>query len=211
MSNGNYKNSFFTQQYADSLLAQTIALLSAVLGPQMGPDPWSIESHVRITHNTHRLGSCKCIGGYDFRISISDQAARDPARAQSLMAHEVLHTCPNCFNHGQHFQHCSAIIADQTGIPVTTRFNDASFGDDGHLIKQESKSLDTSSPLVGKHFVMDGIEYRILGTIPRARKWSIAGERADGTDGKKYKFIKQQVMDCIQYSVTLHSVTLHSK
>lgn len=46
-----------------------------------------------------RLGCCYCrTGGY--AIEVSERILDDPALLRETLAHELLHTCPGCRNHG---------------------------------------------------------------------------------------------------------------
>lgn len=164
-----YENTWFTQEKADELLASVIETESSILG-NLGPQ--RIDPHVRITHNVSTLGTAAMkqdAFGYYFKVSISDQAARDERRAVSLITHEVLHTCPGCLNHGATFKRLGSRITDATGIRVSRTFDDASFGDDGHLLRPMPRKSHceahhrVSDPLDGRTFEFEnGHSYTVL-------------------------------------------------
>lgn len=61
-----------------------------------------IYSVVVNTRAKKRWGQCQRIGSY-YKIEISDRLLQDDVSYEATMntlIHEILHTCPNCMNHG---------------------------------------------------------------------------------------------------------------
>lgn len=83
--------------------------------------PVSKNIHPHVTVNTRartRFGCCRSING---RHTIEVAAALLNAEEHSVrqvLAHEVLHTCPGCANHGQRWQHWAALMNRTFGYHI---------------------------------------------------------------------------------------------
>lgn len=80
---------------------------------------------VSITINnrlSRSLGRCRRIGR-DFFIELAGKVARDDVDLhfiKNIIMHELVHTMPECFNHGYMFQRTAAIINKRLGYNVGT-------------------------------------------------------------------------------------------
>ena len=81
----------------DALLAQVIAEARELHIPVSG----RIEAHVAVNRRAvTRFGCCRrTAGGYRIELAEGLLRAAEPACRQTL-AHEILHTCPGCRDHG---------------------------------------------------------------------------------------------------------------
>ena len=90
------------QPQLDQLLAQVIAQAKAA-GIPVAP---RISPSVRVNRRAKtRLGCCRTTGeGHTIEVSaVLLDAGGDAVR--QVLAHEVLHTCPGCANHGPRWRH----------------------------------------------------------------------------------------------------------
>ncbi|MCI8915545.1 MAG: SprT family zinc-dependent metalloprotease [Oscillospiraceae bacterium] len=87
-----------TQEYIDGLLALVIAQARAVKIPVSR----EICPHVRLNRRARTRFGCCVRRGSGYTIELSDQLARQGGEEGVLrvLAHEVLHTCYGCSNHG---------------------------------------------------------------------------------------------------------------
>ena len=71
---------------------------------RIGLSPREYLPSVRLTHNRSRIGSCKKLRGGRrplFQISCSVDACKTDAQARDVLYHELIHTLPGCFDHGE--------------------------------------------------------------------------------------------------------------
>ena len=115
-----------TQQYIDGLLALAIAQARAVKIP-VSPD---IDPQVRLNRRARtRFGCCiRANGGYT--IELAAQLAEQGAEAAVLqvLAHEVLHTCYGCSNHGARWKSYAQRMTDAYGYHIQRTDNYAALG-----------------------------------------------------------------------------------
>ena len=102
----------------------------------LGIELYGIIPSVRITNNTHRIGSAKDInksfvkfGGKLhvaagktplFRISISRQECESDYDIKNVLYHEILHCAPNCQDHQKTWKSHAAKVNAAYGLNVTT-------------------------------------------------------------------------------------------
>ena len=80
-------------------------------------------ARITVNHRLSRtLGRCKRNGGI-FTIEIAPKVAMediDPRFLMNVIMHELLHTCPGCFNHGASWKSRAARVNAKLGYHVTT-------------------------------------------------------------------------------------------
>lgn len=72
---------------------------------------------------TRKWGYCRKSGNNSFTISIASILGQDdiPEKTiKSVILHELLHTCPGCFNHGKQWKKYCKIIREIYGIKIRT-------------------------------------------------------------------------------------------
>ena len=85
----------------DALLARVIGQARALGLPVSG----RIDPHVAVNRRAVPRFGCCFQQGQDFRIELSERLLTAPEGAcLQTLAHEVLHTCPGCRNHGQRWR-----------------------------------------------------------------------------------------------------------
>ena len=85
----------------DALLARVIGQARALGLPVSG----RIDPHVAVNRRAVTRFGCCFQQGQDFRIELSERLLTAPEGAcLQTLAHEVLHTCPGCRNHGQRWR-----------------------------------------------------------------------------------------------------------
>lgn len=79
----------------------------------------AIDPHVRInTRAKKRFGLCICKdGSYTIELSAMLLNAPEKSCCQTL-AHELIHTCRGCNNHGDLFRHYAAVMNDAYGYHI---------------------------------------------------------------------------------------------
>ena len=75
-----------------------------------------------------RLGCCKrrktIIGKYLYTIEISQYALScDEKNLCSIIAHELLHTCSGCFDHGGRWKNMGKMVEEKLGYPISRTVN----------------------------------------------------------------------------------------
>ena len=104
-----------TVERLDALLAQVIGQARDLSVPVSG----SIDPHVRVnTRARTRFGCCRREGG---RYTVEVAAAlleADESAVCRILAHEVLHTCPGCANHGRRWKHWAGIMSNRFGYDI---------------------------------------------------------------------------------------------
>ncbi len=76
---------------------------------------------------TSRLGCCRA-AGEGFRIELSGRTAGNPRAQRELLAHELLHTCPGCQNHGPLFKAYAGAMNRAYGYSIATRADPKALG-----------------------------------------------------------------------------------
>ena len=103
----------------DILLKQTVSDLRSVGIPV----PDNIDPHVSISKRAKkRLGCCRIssdTGMYTIEISSFMLSDDNADMLRETMAHEVLHTCPGCFNHGAAWKRYAAAVNGAFGYDVS--------------------------------------------------------------------------------------------
>lgn len=86
------------------------------------PASAQIDPQVRVnTRAKKRYGRCIFRDGrYEIELSARLQAA-DSSVVHTVLAHEVLHTCPGCMNHGARWKQYAAKMGSGTGIRFSAR------------------------------------------------------------------------------------------
>ncbi len=58
---------------------------------------------------------------YEFKIEVGEMLLEtDPTIVKNILAHEVIHTCPGCYNHGKLWKQYAAIMNQLYGYHITT-------------------------------------------------------------------------------------------
>ena len=119
-----------TQGEIDKLLALAVAQARAVRIPV----PDRICPQVRLNRRARtRFGCCVRQGGGSI-IELSAQLAREGSvdAVLQVLAHEVLHTCYGCSNHGRRWKSCAAKMNAAYGYNIsrTDKFEDLGLKDD---------------------------------------------------------------------------------
>lgn len=87
-----------------------------------------------------RFGACKrkksYIGKYSYTIEFAEALMKcDSNKAKTVVVHELLHTCPGCFNHGKKWKEYAQIIRNKMEISVNRTESYEALG----LVKPETK------------------------------------------------------------------------
>ncbi len=100
----------------DRLLREVLAELRGAGIPVSG----NVEPHVQInTRAKKRYGSC-VKRGKAFVIELSAFLSNaDEKTVRTVLAHELLHTCPGCMNHGETWKRYAAVVRERFGYEVT--------------------------------------------------------------------------------------------
>ena len=119
-----------TQEELDNLLARAAAQARAVRIPV----PDCVCPQVRLNRRARtRFGCCVRQGG-TYIIELSAQLAREGTEdaALQVLAHEVLHTCYGCSNHGKRWKSYAAKMNAAYGCHIsrTDNFEDLGIEDD---------------------------------------------------------------------------------
>lgn len=98
------------------------AMLRAVLEQVRAagiPAAAQIDPHVRLnTRAKKRYGRCICKNGrYEIELSAHLVHAESPF-VYTVLAHEVLHTCPGCMNHGPLWKQYAARMGERYGYSI---------------------------------------------------------------------------------------------
>ena len=79
-----------------------------------------IDTRLHFSRSSTRLGSCKKDRGI-YKISLSVYILEDKEAVRSTIAHELVHTCRGCMNHGTSFQRIGRMVEAKLGIPVSSK------------------------------------------------------------------------------------------
>lgn len=114
-----------TEERLDALLAQVIGQARSVSVPVSRV----IDPHVRVnTRARTRFGCCRRADG---RYTIEVAAALlegDESAVCRVLAHEVLHTCPGCADHGPRWKRWAGIMSRQFGYDIHRTDSHAALG-----------------------------------------------------------------------------------
>ncbi len=103
-------------EQADQELARMIADLRQLDIPVSG----KILPRVKInTRARRRLGCCYPRPGGWFEIEVSARLLEDGDKLRQTLAHELLHTCPGCQNHGPAWKAHAARVNAAWGMEIT--------------------------------------------------------------------------------------------
>lgn len=88
-----------------------------------------IDGHVRVNGRAvARFGCCKYEKGGQV-IEVAGRVARGPERScMETLAHEVLHTCPGCRNHGERWKDYARRMNQAYGYHITRTSTDKELG-----------------------------------------------------------------------------------
>lgn len=105
-----------TQSYLDGLLAKAVALARAVRIPVSG----DICPQVRLNRRARtRFGCCiRKDGAYTIELSAQLASQGSEEAVFQVLAHEVLHTCPGCSNHGARWRGYAQRMNDAYGLNI---------------------------------------------------------------------------------------------
>lgn len=97
-------------------MLQTVLLQAREAGI---PVAEQIDPRVQLnTRAKKRYGRCLCRAGrYTIELSAYLEDA-DSSFVYTVLAHEVLHTCPGCMNHGAHWKLYAARMRERYGYPI---------------------------------------------------------------------------------------------
>lgn len=79
-----------------------------------------IDSQLYFSRSSTRMGSCRKERGV-YRISLSVHILEDEETVRNTIAHELVHTCRGCMNHGVSFQRIGRQVEGKLGIPVRSK------------------------------------------------------------------------------------------
>lgn len=88
------------------------------------PIPKNIAA-VRINSRPRaRLGMCKRSKNFPNKTEYTIEISRfvmdmDVKKIKDVVAHELLHTCPGCFNHGDKWKEYAKVLKEQYGYDIT--------------------------------------------------------------------------------------------
>ena len=117
------------QKKIDQLLQQVIAEAEALRIP-LG----TIAAEVRINPRAkRRFGCCRSERGFcgqvSFTIELSEKVlACQENKIREILAHEILHTCPGCQNHGNKWKAYAKRMNQTYGYTITTTTSDKAMG-----------------------------------------------------------------------------------
>ena len=117
------------QEEINRLLGEVIREAEAVRIP-LG----MIKRDVRVnTRAKRRFGCCRttqnAFGERQFEIELSQKVlACEDKKIKEILAHEILHTCSGCQNHGKKWKEYAAAMNHAYGYAITTMTSDAAMG-----------------------------------------------------------------------------------
>lgn len=88
-----------------------------------------IDPHVRVNGRAKtRFGCCKYEGGRQI-IEVASRVARGPEQScMETLAHEILHTCPGCRNHGERWKDYAGRMNSAYGYHISRTSTDKELG-----------------------------------------------------------------------------------
>ena len=93
-------------------LAGELRALGIPLSQHIDPQP------VINTRAQRRLGCCVHREGR-YTIQVSQSVLGDPQLLRATLAHELLHTCPGCLNHGAAWKAYAKTVGEALGLSIT--------------------------------------------------------------------------------------------
>ena len=85
---------------------------------------YPIKSYiVNERRNSKTWGLCKKVGENEFEIQINWRLLSgdvDITILRSVLAHEILHAAPDCFNHGKNWKRLGRMVEDKLGYRIQT-------------------------------------------------------------------------------------------
>lgn len=105
------------------------------------PVPDNISNSVTVNPRPKkRYGCCRKNNG-EFRIEISEFVlACEPDKIRSVLAHEVLHTCRDCYNHGNKWKQYAKMMNESYGYNIKRTSTNEEMG----LPQREGSDKDTA-------------------------------------------------------------------
>lgn len=105
-----------TAEELDLALAEMSAALRG-LGIPLGKH---VIPHVKVnTRARRRLGCCYARPDGSFEIEVSARLLEDPDMLRQTLAHELLHTCRGCRNHGETWKAYAARANEALGMDIS--------------------------------------------------------------------------------------------
>ena len=102
------------QKDLDALLAKAISEVKAA-----GLKPGVIDETIYLTRAKKTYAKCETITG-GFAISLSKFFKDNPLEeVMQTLVHEILHTLPNCMNHGAEWKNAAAVVNSKYGYNVS--------------------------------------------------------------------------------------------
>ena len=77
--------------------------------------PWVLVN----TRARRRLGCCYARPDGSFEIEVSARLLEDPVMLRQTLAHELLHTCRGCRNHGETWKAYAARVNEAMGMDIS--------------------------------------------------------------------------------------------
>lgn len=113
------------RNHLDELLAQVISQARSAGIPVSR----RIDPHVEVNSRARtRFGCCRTQRGqHTIEVAAVLLNAEEPAVRQ-VLAHEVLHTCPGCTNHGVKWQRWAALMSERFGYDIHRTDSHAALG-----------------------------------------------------------------------------------
>lgn len=104
-----------TQQELDGLMAEMIGTLRGLGIPVSG----KIAPSVRVNSRARRrLGCCYYRDG-GYVIEVAERLLEDEDALRQTLAHELLHTCRGCRNHGETWKAYAGVVNATLGMEIT--------------------------------------------------------------------------------------------
>lgn len=102
----------------------------------------------RCKRKTNLLGVC-----YEIEVAgcmLADNV--DEMEIRDTIMHELIHTCPRCFDHGYYFHHYAEIVNRKYGYHVDTYVDTEQVKAAGVIIKEESYKYILKCKVCGREF-----------------------------------------------------------
>lgn len=124
--------------------------LDALGVPYRKPVAWSVNTTAR------RWGQCKRRNG-QFSINISETLLYEVNDENGLLQtiyHELIHTVPNCFNHGPEWKRWASVVTGETGLIIKRTNDDSDKGvTENHFpVRSHEKKYAVMCPDCGYHW-----------------------------------------------------------
>ena len=136
-----------TQERLNDLLQETAHALRELHIPLAK----EIDPQVRINARAkRRLGCCYLQNGR-YSIEVSASLLEDPEKLRQTLAHELLHTCRGCRNHGERWKAYAAIVNDAWGTQIQ-RLAPLQAGEEPQRLRQDTVKYLVQCQSCGKVF-----------------------------------------------------------